>query len=240
MTESVQIGDATLYHGRAEDVLPTLAEGCADLVCTDPPYNCGKKYGDDVDDNRPEAEYMEWYANIAAQLYRVQSAGYLYVSMLTPQLWTLRPLWEGAAYVFQQMLLWHGPNYAGNSNTIRGQWRVLYEPILMLLKGKRLPMLNEVRGTDSDAIIRTPRPQSNFAGSQKREHAAQKPVRLYQMLISRTPGDMVIDCFMGSGATGMACAVLGRRYIGIEMNAVSFDLSCRRIEAAQAQLRLDL
>jgi site-specific DNA-methyltransferase (adenine-specific) len=47
------------------------------------------------------------------------------------------------------------------------------------------------------------------------------------------PGDVVLDPFMGSGTTGVACAQLGRRFIGIEIEPHYFDIACERIAAAQ-------
>ncbi len=51
-------------------------------------------------------------------------------------------------------------------------------------------------------------------------------------------GDVVLDPCMGSGSTGIACANLGRGFIGIEKSAQYFDIACRRIDAAQRQGRL--
>jgi len=48
----------------------------------------------------------------------------------------------------------------------------------------------------------------------------------------------ILDPFMGSGTTGVACANLGRKFIGIELEQKYFDIACERIEAAQAQGRL--
>jgi DNA modification methylase len=52
------------------------------------------------------------------------------------------------------------------------------------------------------------------------------------------PGECVVDCFMGSGTTGVACVELQRTFIGIEIERQYFDLACRRIEAAYRQLTL--
>jgi DNA modification methylase len=52
------------------------------------------------------------------------------------------------------------------------------------------------------------------------------------------PGDTVLDPFMGSGTTGVACAQLGRRFTGIELEPRYFDIACRRIEDAQRQGKL--
>ena len=52
--------------------------------------------------------------------------------------------------------------------------------------------------------------------------------------------DIVLDPFMGSGTTGIACVELGRKFIGIEINEKYFDIACKRIETATAQGKLDL
>jgi DNA modification methylase len=53
------------------------------------------------------------------------------------------------------------------------------------------------------------------------------------------PGaETILDPFMGSGTTGVACANLGRKFIGIEIEPKYFDIACKRIERAYAQPRL--
>lgn len=51
-------------------------------------------------------------------------------------------------------------------------------------------------------------------------------------------GESVLDPFMGSGTTGVACAQLDRKFIGIEIEPKYFDIACRRIEQAYAQGKL--
>ena len=50
-----------------------------------------------------------------------------------------------------------------------------------------------------------------------------------------SPDDTILDPFMGSGTTGVACAKLGRRFIGIEIEPKYFDIACKRIEDAYKQ-----
>jgi site-specific DNA-methyltransferase (adenine-specific) len=69
------------------------------------------------------------------------------------------------------------------------------------------------------------------------EHKSQKPLRLMEELLSRVDG-LVLDPFMGSGTTGVACMNLGRKFIGIEIEPKYFDIACERIENAQRQQRL--
>jgi site-specific DNA-methyltransferase (adenine-specific) len=72
------------------------------------------------------------------------------------------------------------------------------------------------------------------------EHPTEKPVPLMMDLVAdfTTVQDVVCDPFMGSGTTGVACAKLGRNFIGIERDPKWFDLACRRIEEAYRQPRL--
>ncbi len=72
-----------------------------------------------------------------------------------------------------------------------------------------------------------------------KEHPTQKPVPLMEWCISQAGNpDMILDPFMGSGTTGVACMNLGRQFIGIEREPKYFDIACRRIEDAQRQGRL--
>jgi DNA modification methylase len=72
---------------------------------------------------------------------------------------------------------------------------------------------------------------------QKREerwHPTQKPLALMEWCLGFVPG-AVLDPFMGSGTTGVACAKKARPFIGIEREPSYFDIACRRIEAAYKQ-----
>lgn len=72
-------------------------------------------------------------------------------------------------------------------------------------------------------------------------HPTQKPVRLMEWCLSFLPQSIsILDPFMGSGTTGVACANLERKFIGIEKDPRYFDIACSRIEAAHAQQRLPL
>ena len=51
-------------------------------------------------------------------------------------------------------------------------------------------------------------------------------------LIHRNKGDVVVDCFMGSGTTGVACVNMGRKFIGVEQNTQYFNVAKDRIIAA--------
>ena len=69
-------------------------------------------------------------------------------------------------------------------------------------------------------------------------HPTQKPVELLRYLVRTytNPGETVLDFTMGSGTTGVACAMEGRRFIGVELDAGYFDIAKRRIEQVQPAL----
>jgi tRNA G10 N-methylase Trm11 len=56
--------------------------------------------------------------------------------------------------------------------------------------------------------------------------------------LSFISNEIILDPFMGSGTTGVACVRLGRRFVGIEIESKYFDIACRRIEEAQRQADL--
>ena len=68
------------------------------------------------------------------------------------------------------------------------------------------------------------------------KHPCEKPLAMMEHIIaaSSRPGDVVLDPFMGSGTTGVACVKLGRKFIGIELDPGYFDIAVKRIKAAYA------
>jgi DNA modification methylase len=79
----------------------------------------------------------------------------------------------------------------------------------------------------------------HWSGEEKR-HPTQKPERIMEWSVDLA-GPMartVLDPYMGAGTTGVACANLGRAFVGIEIDRKYFDIACERITAAYAQQRL--
>lgn len=76
-----------------------------------------------------------------------------------------------------------------------------------------------------------------FGQPGKVEHPTQKPFGVVEPLIeaSTNRGDLVLDVYMGSGTTGVACVKAGRKFVGIEIDPTYFDIACRRIEAALSE-----
>ena len=76
-------------------------------------------------------------------------------------------------------------------------------------------------------------------GNEERYHPTQKPMQVMSWVIGLCPkADTILDPFMGSGTTGVASAMRGKSFIGIEREPKYFDIACRRIEQAAAQGKL--
>lgn len=80
----------------------------------------------------------------------------------------------------------------------------------------------------------------NVYDKKKYPHPTIKPLNIITTLISNStkPGDIVLDLFIGSGTTAVACMELGRKYIGYEINGNYFEIAQRRINDTIAQLEL--
>ena len=71
-----------------------------------------------------------------------------------------------------------------------------------------------------------------------KEHPTQKPTKLMEWCIDKIEGQTILDPFMGSGSTGVACINLKKQFVGIEREQKYFDIACKRIEDAQRQQHL--
>lgn len=214
----------TIYHADCRDILPSLPK--VDLVLTDPPYNLGKKYGSKTDDSRDIEEYWRWFGDIFRLVYDAMAVGYLYMSHSDRGVYQAKPDLEAVGFDYRQTLIWWGRN--GYSMQLhRTTWSYRHEPILFMRKGEPEPLLAGDPGMWYTSVIEVPRPQSNFA--EGRCHPTQKPVKLCRTLLQRTPGDLVLDPFMGSGTTLRAAKDLGRKAIGIEIEEKYCEIAAKRM-----------
>lgn len=82
----------------------------------------------------------------------------------------------------------------------------------------------------------------SISTKEKINHPSPKPLAAMKLLIEKytKPGWTIVDPFMGSGTTGIACVLAGRNFIGIELDPNYFAIAQKRIADAQAQLTLDM
>ena len=129
----------------------------------------------------------------------------------------------------------------------RGRWicwdkRVVENADRMLGSPFELAWTNKTSGFDKIYRVMHGGVVNADGHNQRRVHPTQKPVTLMKrILLDYThEGDTILDPFMGSGTTGVACVQTGRNFIGIEIDPTYFAIAERRIQEAQLQPRLPL
>lgn len=203
------IGDATLYLGDCLEILPTLPK--VDAVITDPPYGIN-----------------------AARDRNSQKDGWIdYPCGGWDKERPPREAFDAMRSCSDAQIVWGG-NYFTDYLPPTMQW-------LVWDKGQREFSLAdcEFAWSSQRKAARIFTYSRGAALQDGKEHATQKPVALMKWCIDRLDKPVTIaDPFMGSGTTGVACAQLGRKFIGIEIEPKYFDIACDRIDNAYRQARL--
>lgn len=199
------IGTATLYLGDCLEILPTLSK--VDAVITDPPYGIGK-----------DGQARSTGGHGGRKAYEFMG-------------WdTARPSAEHFRLTISaadEHIVWGG-NYFADLLPPTSKW-------LVWDKGQRINQSDgELAWTSFDGALRIYTQNRVGLMQDGAEHPTQKPLRLMRWCVAMTTGT-VLDPFMGSGTTGVACVSLGRKFIGVEINETYFDIACERIENAQRQ-----
>lgn len=206
MTEKVTIGDCELYLGSCLDVIPSLDK--VEAVVTDPPYGIGFQYESHDDSSE---KWFELINNVLPLLKERASFIVMPVCSIDRMEWWYvnhKPEW---------IIAWHKGSPGQRSRVGFSDW----EPHLTW--GFPYKPMHD--------FFSTP------CGFDDNGHPCPKPIQYAQWLVKRACDfkKTTLDPFMGSGTTMVACAKLGRKGIGIEIEPKYFDIACRRIEEAYAQ-----
>jgi len=240
-----QIGDATLYLGDCLEILPTLPKDSIDMLWTDPPYGHGNHDGDwNARLNEHRGIEDKPIANDDAAGMRVAVDGMLSaaVRLLKPDCccccccggggprptfaWVAQRM-DSAGLAFFHSVIWDKVNPG-----LGWRYRRQHEMVMVAHREKGKLSWNEGIPAQSN-VIRLSKPRDDA-------HPNIKPVELVEKFIKQhaPEGGLVLDPFMGSGTTGVACANLGRKFIGIEIEPKYFEIARERIDNAYRQVRL--
>jgi DNA modification methylase len=212
------IGPHTLDLGDCLEILPEIGE--VDAVVADPPFNMSASQN---------GTKHEFYADMVNSSYWFSEVLKHITGLLPAQggtIWqfmnwkTLPAVMKAASMVgmkIQSVLVWDkkllGPEMRG--------LRPSYELAALMFTGEA-----KLKNRSLNDIWREPWVSS------KPHHPAEKPVALITKIINETTGNIILDPFMGSGTTGVACVETGRKFIGIEINERYFDIARERIRSA--------
>ena len=231
------IGDCTLYLGDCLEVMPTL--GKVDHVVCDPPYEDHvhkssvklAKNGSLRDKRNPFNEFdFQSIDNIRDKaIYCIERLcdGW-FIAFCTIE---GTAMWANAlnqsSIKYKRPCLWIKPDGMPQFN---GQCPGLgCEAFTVSWAGVGVSKWN---GGGKHGIYTHSKGKDRFGG-----HPTEKPVALMSDIINdfTNQSQTILDPFMGSGTTGVACVKLGRKFIGIELDEKYFDIACKRIEEAYRQ-----
>lgn len=211
--------DVKLYQGDCLEILKTLPDGCVDAVVTDPPYGINyqptwKKWNGSKGDFHP-------IANDDKPFNPLPFLNYPTVVLF------------GANYYSDRLPV--GGWLCWDKRLDETKDRMIGSPFeLAWFKSKHTNAKSKMVRVLHGGVINA---DSRNGNNEKRVHPTQKPVEVMRRIILEVtkPGDTVIDPFMGSGTTGVACVQTGRNFIGIEIDPSYFAIAEKRIQEVQAQ-----
>ena len=235
--------DIELWQGDCLELMKDIPDGSVDLVVTDPPYlhvkggmkskkfNVGKVYASDSHMNTAMSDFGECqiYEFLDLSLKKLKKANlYVYCSKLQLQYY-FKYISEHKKLKYD-LLIWDKIDNRMMStkfymSDIEYIVRI-YEPGISL---------NKVWNKDvTKADYRYYKKLQSFE-KPNGKHTTMKPLEMLERFVmtSSDIDDIVLDPFMGSGTTGIACRNLNRKFIGIELDETYFNLAKERIESAE-------
>lgn len=216
------VEQATLYQGDCLEVMKDIPSASVDMVLTDPPYGMSFQSGHRIEKHRHivNDSDLSWLYPLAKECYRVasnNSAHYVFCSFHAVD--KFKQAFE-QFFKIKNILIWEKNNTS--MGDLKADFAPKHEMVLLLHKGRRL-----INGRRDPNIFR-------FARTRNELHPTQKPVDLIQYLAAKfsDEGQVILDPFVGSGTTGVACANTNRKFIGIELDEIYFNIAADRIEQA--------
>jgi len=210
--EKVTIGNATLFRADCFDILPQLS-GIGAAV-TDPPYCIGFRYRsyDDAPD-----KYDALMARLIPELIRVTDNGpcFVWQSPLKADQWH-KYFPAGYRIVAACKLL---PKLPGRRTCLS------WDPVIFFSGRSRIH--DEL---PRDWHLDDLRPSKGYRGDNP--VPCPKSVEQIRYFCDSIKAGSILDPFLGSGTTGVAAILAGKRFIGIEQDPVYFEYACKRIDAA--------
>lgn len=234
ITPYYDVDGITIYHGDCREILPYLPK--VDLVLTDPPYGVAYKTGRRRQDwhkfctEIANDRDMSWVEPCCEELERLmQDNTALYWFSNHDAIDIVKPVIEGR-FAYKNTITWVKNNHTAGD--LEAQYGKRTELIVYANKGRR--QLNGGRIDDVwnfDKVV-----------GDMQWHQNEKPVELIERAIvkSSSESDIILDPFMGSGTTAVACIRTNRHFIGFEIDPQYHAIAEKRIELERSQLRLDL
>ena len=225
----------TLYNGDCLEVMDKLIEEGVkiDSIITDPPYMIARKNnfhtmgrkGIDFGEWDKEVDLFSWLDRIPKLLNK---NGSVVIFNDWKNLGDIARYCENLGLEIKDFLRWEKTNPMPRNRDRR--YITDFECAIWLVKKGAKWTFNRL----DDKYQRPKFVHSIVSGKEKTSHTTQKPASLMEEIIKihTNENDIVLDCFAGSGSTGVACANTNRKFIGIELDNNYFNIAKQRIEEA--------
>lgn len=224
--------DIKLLHGDCINLLPKIPDSSINSIITDPPYFLGMTHNGQRGAFNDLAICKPFYEKLFTEYKRIlKPDGCVYFFCD----WRSYAFYYPIVYCIlgvKNMLVWDKKSGPGNFYT--------YQHELVIFTTKRNSF--NIKGTCS-IISDVPSFRSGAKKTNgKKLHPTQKPIALIEKFIlhSTNEGDTVLDTFMGSGTTGVACIKTDRRFIGMELDDEYLGIAKTRLENAIKEKQQDL
>ena len=230
-----------LYNEDCLNTLQKLEDNSIDLIITSPPYEdvMGAGYGAKSKDVLFLKLYSEFLDKVLKEYKRIlKNDGQIFFNIKSKTLnkKLLTPHWIEFTDGFQNLnfksyIIW---KYAGSFDSTKSRFHLDYEIIYHLSKGNDI-FLNENCGIH-DPLSSVWYVPHNIK-KEDRVHPTQMPLALAERIldVAGKEGDIVLDNFMGSGTTGVACKRKNINFIGIELNKDNFEIAKSRINKLHSE-----
>ena len=219
-----------LMKGDCLERMKEIPDGSVDLCVSDIPYKLtGGGKGDGINSKRPKGilsdnsqlmsvpKFEDWLPD----LYRIMKDGsHIYLMCNFKNLNDLMNKTSNIGFKHVNLLVWEKNNCTPSQFYMKN-----CEYTLLLRKGSS-KYINDIGGS------KTVHKFGNIIGN--KVHPTEKPTDLMEFYVknSSSEGDVVLDMFMGSGSTGVACANTNRNFIGVELDENYFNIAESRINKA--------
>lgn len=222
-----------LFNQDCIEGIKTLADNSIDLIVTDPPYpttargNAGNSGGMlQKKINRQGRVFTHNNIDVgeyAGEFYRIlKEQTHCYVMTNHVNLYKMLTAFQNAGFKFTKCLIWD------KGNKIMGQYYMSqFEYILFFRKGKA----KKINYCGTSDILSIPNKKTKGVDG-KNLHDTEKPVELMKTLIENSSNveDLVLDPFVGIGASALACLESDRNFIGYELDSEYYNVALQRID----------
>lgn len=204
-----------------------------DSIITDPPYNISRKNNFNTL-NRQSIDFGEWDKNfnqfewLDKSFNILKDGGSLFLFNDWKNIGEIAKKCESIGYIIKDMVRWRKENPMPRNRDRR--YIVDFEVAIWLVKPNKKWTFNRLSPTYDRCEYN--HPITPLSEKKHGKHPTQKPIKLMEEIIQRhtNKGDLILDLFMGSGSTAIACLNTDRKYIGFELNKDYFELASKRIE----------